>query len=184
MHLGFACFALNLVILGMAETSPAAAQDAIPASPPSASAASADENSVRSPREWSGMYSFRKEGEFVQLSVEEQGQVSGFVSRYGDGASDKGAFLDQFFKKAKLDDNKLSFTTEVVHGVWFDFQGTIERGAGKTVNDEGYYVLKGTLTQSSSDAEKKVSTRVEAVTLKMFPQDAMARPRENPSPRN
>src|SRR5580700_8908358 len=40
-------------------------------------------------REYSGMYSFLKDGEFVQISVEDQGRVTGFVSRYGDGESEK-----------------------------------------------------------------------------------------------
>jgi len=118
------------------------------------------------------MYSFLKEGEFVQLTVEDGVQLTGFVSRYGDGESDKGAFLDQFFKSGKLDGNKLSFTTETVHGVWFDFTGTVERGEGKNPGDEAYYVLKGTLTQNSTDVNKKVSSHSHSVLFKMFPQEA------------
>ena len=56
----------------------------------------------------SGMYTFLKEGEFVQLNVED-GKLSGFVSRFGDTDSDKGEFIDQFFDKASLDGNHLSF---------------------------------------------------------------------------
>ncbi len=122
--------------------------------------------------EYSGMYSFLRDGEFVQLTVEEQGRVSGFVSRYGDLESDRGAFLDHFFKlTSKLEGNKLTFATETVHGVWFEFRGTIERGEGKKAGDEAYYVLKGTLTEHSSDAAKKTSSRSREVTLKSFPQD-------------
>jgi hypothetical protein len=121
---------------------------------------------------YSGMYTFLKEGEFVQLTVEDGVQLTGFVSRYGDGESDKGAFLDQFFKTGKLEGNKVSFTTETVHGVWFDFKGTVERGEGKNPGDEGYYVLKGTLTQSSTDVNKKVSSNTRDVVFKMFPQEA------------
>src|SRR5437868_11707924 len=101
--------------------------------------------------EYSGMYSFLKEGEFVQVTVEDAGRVTGFVSRYGDIESDKGAFLDQFFKKAKLDGKSLSFTTDTVHGTWYEFKGTVERGEGKNVGDEAYYVLKGTLLQYTTD---------------------------------
>jgi len=97
------------------------------------------------------MYSFLKDGEFVQLTVEDGGSVTGFISRFGDGESDKGAFLDQFFKTGKLDGSKLSFTTEVVHGVAFDFQGSVERGEGKNPGDEAYFVLKGTLTGGLED---------------------------------
>ncbi len=119
--------------------------------------------------EYSGMYSFRKEGEFVQLTVEEGDRVTGFVSRYGDGDSDGGEFLDQFFKTAKLDANKLTFTTQTVHGTWFQFAGTIERGSGKSPGDENYYALKGTLTENTADVNKHVSSKSSQVTLKSFP---------------
>jgi hypothetical protein len=125
---------------------------------------------------YSGMYSFLKDGEFLQLTVEDGGSVTGFVSRYGDGDSDKGAFLDQFFKTAKLKGNKLNFTTEVVHGVAFDFQGSVERGEGKNPGDEAYFVLKGTLTENISDANKKLTSRPRPVVFKIFPQEASPAP--------
>ncbi len=121
---------------------------------------------------YSGMYSFLKDGEFLQLTVEHGGSVTGFVSRFGDGESDKGAFLDQFFKTGKVAGNKLSFTTEIVHGVAFDFQGLVERGEGKNPGDEAYFVIKGTLTENTSDANKRVTARSKPVVFKMFPQDA------------
>ena len=122
--------------------------------------------------EYSGMYSFLKEGEFVQVTVEDQSRVTGFVSRYGDLDSDKGAFLDQFFKTGKLTGNTLAFTTEVVHGISYEFKGTIERGEGKKPGDEAYYVLKGTLTEIATDDHKKTSSRSREVTFKAFPDDA------------
>ena len=121
---------------------------------------------------YSGMYTFLKEGEFVQVTVEDEGHVTGFISRFGDGESDKGAFLDQFFKSGKLEGNKLVFTTDLVHGVAFDFKGTVERGEGKNPGDEGYFVLKGMLTENITDVNKKVTSRAHDVILKMFPQNA------------
>ena len=121
---------------------------------------------------YSGMYSFLKDGEFVQVTVEDGGRVTGFISRYGEGESDKGAFLDQFFKTGKLDGNKLNFTTEMVHGVAFDFKGSVERGEGKAPGDEAYYVIKGTLTQNTTDLNKKVTSQSREVSFRMFPQDA------------
>ncbi len=115
------------------------------------------------------MYTFLQDGEFVQLTVEDAGRVTGFVSRYGDSESDRGAFLDQFFKEAKLDGKKLSFTTQTVHGVWYEFKGTVERGEGKNVGDEAYYVLNGTLTQYTTDANKKVSAKSREVAFKLLP---------------
>jgi opacity protein-like surface antigen len=114
-------------------------------------------------QEYSGMYTFLKDGEFVQLTVED-GQVSGFVSRYGDGDD----FVDQLFKTAKLDGKNLTFTTQVVKGTSFDFKGTVERGEGKNPGDDAYYVLKGKLTETTTGADKKTSSQSQDVLLKEF----------------
>lgn len=127
-------------------------------------------------RSYSGMYTFLKEGEFVQLTVEDDGSVTGFISRFGDGESDKGEFLDQFFKSGKLVGKKLTFTTDLVHGVGYDFKGLVERGEGKGPGDDAYFVLKGTLTENLSDVNKKVTSRSRDVVFKMFPQDATPAP--------
>jgi hypothetical protein len=126
--------------------------------------------------DYSGMYSFLHDGEFVQLTVEAQGHVIGFISRYAEPEGE-GGFLDHFFKSGKLDGNQLAFTTDAVHGVAFEFRGTIERGDGKSRSDEAYYVLKGTLVENDTDAAKKTSSRSSDVALKSFPQD-LARPAE------
>ncbi|MGC2446555.1 MAG: hypothetical protein WA477_02845 [Candidatus Sulfotelmatobacter sp.] len=138
------------------------------AKPAQGSAAKPDKDG----RAYSGMYSFLKDGEFLQITVEDGGIVTGYVSRYGDGESDNGAFLDQFFKNGKLDGNQLSFTTEIVHGVAFDFRGTFERGEGKNPGEEAYFVLKGTLTENVSDANKKVTSHSREVAFKLFPQES------------
>lgn len=150
-------------------------QDAKSAAPKASEPQSAGKDS-KAGQAYSGMYSFLKEGEFVQVSVEDAGRVTGFVSRYGEGASDKGAFLDQFFRTGKLDGANLTFVTETVHGVWFEFKGTVGRGEGKNPGDEAYYVLKGTLTQNVTDADKKVQTHAREVVFKMFPQEASPSP--------
>lgn len=154
-----------VIVMGATLCWNAAAQEAKPAEPKAEGQAAA----AQAGREYSGMYSFLKEGEFVQVTVEDDGRVTGFISRYGDGENDKGTFLDQFFKSGKLDGNKLSFTTAVVHGVWFDFKGSVERGEGKNPGDEAYFMLKGTLTQSVSDANKRVTSQRQEVAFKMFP---------------
>jgi len=120
---------------------------------------------------YSGMYTFLQEGEFVQVTVEDGGRVTGFISRYGDGESDRGAFLDQFFKDGKLEGAHLSFTTKTVHGVWFKFEGTASRGPAKTPDDEGFFTLTGTLTESREDVNKKASSKTREVTFKSFPKD-------------
>jgi len=142
----------------------AQAANSAPQSPP--------QDSTTSSQPYSGMYSFLKDGEFLQLTVEEGGHVTGFISRYGDGESDKGAFLDQFFKSGKLEGNKLNFATDVVHGTAYEFRGLVERGEGKNPGDDGYFVLKGTLTENVSDLNKKVTWHSREVVFKMFPQEA------------
>lgn len=126
----------------------------------------------RDPKAYSGMYTFFKEGEFIQITVEDDLSVSGFISRYGEGESDKGAFLDQFFKTGKLEGNALTFKTQLVHGVDFDFKGTFERGEGKNPGEDAYFVLKGTLTQNTTDLNRKVTSRSQEVAFKSFPQEA------------
>jgi hypothetical protein len=138
-------------------------QNSSPDRPSQARAASNDDIS--------GMYTFLREGEFVQITVEE-GRLSGFVSRYGDGDSDKDAFLDQFFTKASLEGKKISFTTKPVHGTWFEFNGTVARGDGQSRDKEGFWVIKGVLKKFSQDENKNVDVKSREVTLKSFPQDA------------
>jgi hypothetical protein len=128
---------------------------------------------------YDGMYAFVREGEFVQITVEGEGRVTGFVSRYGDSESDRGVFLDHFFKSGKLNGNQLTFATDTVHGVSFEFHGTVERGEGKNRADEAYYVLKGTLIENTNDESKKTSSLSREVALKSFPQDLSPPPAKN-----
>ncbi len=125
-----------------------------------------------------GMYSFLHEGEFVQITIDdwnapegkETFNVSGFVSRYGDESSDKDQFLDQFFSKGTLKGDGLTFSTKQVHGTWFDFQGEIHRGDAKSRAEEGFYVVKGTLTENRL-REGRTTARQREITMKMFPDE-------------
>jgi hypothetical protein len=128
------------------------------------------------PSNYSGMYSFLHDGEFVQITAAENGNVIGFVSRYGRGEDDRDRFLEHFFKTGKLDANHLTFSTETVKGVWFEFRGMIERGEGKNQNDEGYYLLRGTLVENTTDADTKNASQSRNVLFKRFPQDVAPTP--------
>ena len=126
--------------------------------------------------DYSGMYAFLQEGEFVQITVDDRGAVTGLVSRYGDAKGDKREFLEQFFKEGKLAGSRLSFTTKTVHDVWYDFQGEVERGDAQSAGEEGYYVLKGKLTQYNTGANKKTTSKSQTVALKSFPKDVDSAP--------
>ena len=125
------------------------------------------------------MYSFLQDGEFLQLTVDDTGHLTGFISRYGDSDSDRGAFLNQFFKIGSLEGAKLSFTTETVHAVFYEFKGMVEHTPGKTQGEEGYRVLRGRLIENRSDNEKKVSSKSREVAFKSFPKDL-----ESAAPKN
>jgi hypothetical protein len=116
------------------------------------------------------MYTFLRDGEFVQLTVED-GRLSGYVSRFGDTDSDKGEFIDQFFDKTSLEGDRLSFTTKVVHGVSYSFTGLVSTTAGKQPGQEAYRVIKGMLIQHATDALGKDKPVQRQVELKSFPAD-------------
>lgn len=118
----------------------------------------------------SGMYTFLREGDYVQITVEE-GRLSGYISRIGDTDSDKGELIDQFFDKATLQGERLTFNTKTVHGVWYDFSGTISVAPGKKQGEEGYRVIKGMLTEHATDAKGADKAMQRQVDFKSFPAD-------------
>ena len=123
----------------------------------------------------SGTYSFVREGETVQINLEEDG-VHGWVTRFGEGDSDKGQRIDQFFDKAALAGDQLSFTTKVIHGVWFEFHGKVARGFARNRSEEGYFVIRGTLKQFTTDADQHVSAKEREVEFKLFPEEVDQKP--------
>ncbi|HEV3315363.1 MAG TPA: hypothetical protein VG488_00290 [Candidatus Angelobacter sp.] len=117
----------------------------------------------------SGMYTFLKEGEFLQINLDQNG-VSGYISRQGDLESDRGAFLDQFFSQASVRGHDVVFTTKPVHGVWFEFKGRFDRGPAKTKKEDGYYVVRGTLKEFTTGADKNTNSRSRQVEFKLLAQ--------------
>jgi hypothetical protein len=122
----------------------------------------------------SGMYSFLREGEFVEIDFEEGNQLTGFISRFGDLDSDRGAFLDHTFAKGEHSGEKLSFATNPVHGVWFEFKGKVSTDKTKQPGAEGYAIIHGTLIQYKEDNNKKTTAKSTEVTFKSFPHDINA----------
>ena len=122
------------------------------------------------PTDLSGTYSFLREGELLELNLQE-GQVIGDVQRFGITDADRGVLLTHFFDKATLHKERLEFTTKTVHGVYYRFSGSIERGEGKTRAEEDYYRIVGTLTEYAGDAGKKVSARKREVAFKSAPDE-------------
>jgi hypothetical protein len=119
----------------------------------------------------SGMYSFLNEGEFLQINVQGD-EVTGYVSRMGSLDSDRGDFFDQFFDKASIQGHDVAFVTKVVHGVWYEFKGRFDRGTGKARGDDGFYILRGTLTEYTlgPDKTQTPASRVRQVEFKSMAQ--------------
>ena len=121
------------------------------------------------PQDITGLYSFVHSGETVQIDVQPDGSVSGYVSRVGDGDSDRGQMLDMMFDKASIMDNRLTFKTKKVHGAWLEFKGRVDRGSAKTHDEEGYFVIRGTLTTVKEDVSGKPTPLATEVEFKAFP---------------
>ncbi len=99
----------------------------------------------RLPQDASGEYLLGSDpGEVIQISLQDR-ELGGYISKRGDAESDQGTPLTFFFTHTNLDGARLGFATQQVHGIWYSFEGTIERGMGKTRAEEGYYLLQGTL---------------------------------------
>lgn len=114
------------------------------------------------PEEASGEYMLGHPGELIEITLQ-FGELSGYISRQGDGESDNGTPLTFFFDQASVSGPELKFTTRQIHGVWYSFQGTIVRGSGKSREENGFYLLTGDLIQHDS-AQKTDSRRT--VSLK------------------
>jgi hypothetical protein len=128
-----------------------------------------DSTQARPSEDISGMYTFLQEGEFVQINREDDG-VTGYISRMGDKDSDRGSFLDQFFSKASIQGHEVTFTTKVLHGTWFEFKGRYERGSAKSKVEDGYFVLRGTLTEFGHDDKNATTSRSRQVEFKWMGQ--------------
>lgn len=116
-----------------------------------------------------GLYSFVRSGETLQINVQPDGRVTGYVSHMADGESDRGQVLDMLFDKAALHGNRLEFRTKKVHGEWFEFNGHVDRGKAPSHDAEGYYLIRGTLTTVREDVNGKPTPLANEVEFKSFP---------------
>ena len=126
--------------------------------------------------DFSGMYTFLHDGEFVQITLDElptpaksKVAVSGFVSRFGQSESDKDQVLDLMFKSGSLDKQAITFVTKSIHGLSYEFTGNVRRGDAKSKDKEGYFVIEGTLTENTVDKNGKPRTQTREITMKSFP---------------
>lgn len=99
------------------------------------------------PEDASGEYGFGQPGEVIQIILEPQGRLTGYISKLGDHDSDRGTPLTLIFRHTSVSGEQIQFETGTVHGVWFAFRGSILRGTAKDRREEGYFRLVGTLEE-------------------------------------
>jgi hypothetical protein len=137
-----------------------------PAAPPDVVPRDASKSTL--PADASGEYLIDEAGSTVEVTLE-AGKISGYVTRMGDEQSDKDTPLTFFFDQVTVAGHHLSFTTKKVHGVWYEFDGSIERGDAKTMRDQnGYYRLMGVWTAHN---DVRNSQQREQVSFKSTPRE-------------
>lgn len=120
----------------------------------------------------SNTYTFLGEDEDLQLSAVPGNILLGYVNTHGVGETDRHLLLAMFFQKGTIDGDQIYFLTKPVHGLRYEFKGTISRGPGKTPAEEGYFQIVGTLTQHLADEEGKVASHSREATFKSLPYDS------------
>ncbi len=120
-----------------------------------------------------GAYEFDHSNDSIELDLD-RNKLSGYITQLGDAETDNNTPLTFFFDQSSIDGGEIGFQTRVVHGVWYSFRGTIDRGDGKTRADEGYYVLRGVLAvhhpQSGRDKSADETIEKRRVRFKSMPQ--------------
>ncbi len=103
------------------------------------------------PDEAAGAYALSPDSnEIIEMILNGDGnntRLQGYLTRVGDGPSDQGASLTYFFARSTVTPAQLTFITRQVHGLWWSFAGTIDRGSAQMSTQKGYYFLNGRLTE-------------------------------------
>jgi hypothetical protein len=129
------------------------------------------------PTALSGEYEFLHQGEILQLTIQPDDssadkKITGFVSRHGELESDRGTPLDHFITNGVLHGDQLQFRTGTIHGVWFEFKGSIKRGPGHSPGERGYFMLEGKLTEHVVDRDRHETAQSREVTFHSMPAEA------------
>ena len=143
-----------------------AAADQKPQQAPASAASSAPSTTL--PADVSGAYAFDHNNESIDIDLDRRGKLTGFITRLGDEETDSNTPLTYFFDQTAVQGDQLQFETKVVHGLWYSFMGTIVRGSGQVRDDEGYYILRGTLSvhHPSNERDKSSQETVEQRKVK------------------
>ncbi|MBW4026399.1 MAG: hypothetical protein HIU93_03280 [Acidobacteria bacterium] len=111
------------------------------------------------PDDASGEYELNSE-DVIEITLD-GGHLGGYLSRIQSSSGEKSAPMTFLFAAVTVEGRRFSFTTQKLHDQWYAFEGTIVRGPGSKRDDEGYYLLAGTLTEysGSRSTPRKVSLK-------------------------
>jgi hypothetical protein len=113
------------------------------------------------PEDATGFYRFRDRAQGVKI-IAREGEVSGYLLKFGRGISDKGLVLGYLFSDVAADRDQLWFTTRQIHGIWYGFEGQIVQRRGLSQAVDGNYILEGTLTMHD---EAQQTTQRDTISL-------------------
>lgn len=148
---------LSTAAIGMAQTAPTLTKRNAPE--PQNSVAAVPTNYEKGystlPDNASGEYELDDNGSMVQITIEDR-RLSGYVTKM-----DAGSALTLFFQRTTIQGDRLTFTTQVVHGVSYGFTGIVTRGDEQSAAKPGYFRLAGdwTVYQSGSHETKPVKLK-------------------------
>ncbi len=115
------------------------------------------------PPEAEGEYPWDHAGDTVEIYFD-GGKLHGYMTEANPNDQHQ-APVTYDFATTHADGSAVEWTTRRVHDVWFSFTGHVERGMVASPKQTGYYLLAGTLTEHTGDAQGDSRT----VSLKREP---------------
>jgi hypothetical protein len=148
---------LSAAVIAMAQTAPTLTKRG--STEPMKSAAGAPTYYAKGystlPDAASGEYELDDNGSVVQITIEDS-RLSGYVSKM-----DGGSALTLLFQRTTIQGDRLTFTTQMVHGVSYGFTGIVTRGDEQSPGKTGYFRLAGdwTVYQGGGQETKPVKLK-------------------------
>jgi hypothetical protein len=118
---------------------------------------------VTIPTEAWGHYTFGHELDLLEIDLEPNRGVTGYITLLGGKGPDKNAPLAFFFTRTRVGGDNVYFLTQQIHRVSYEFNGTLRQSPPKDHTLDVDYSLVGTLTvhhYSESGADQKQSKTV------------------------
>lgn len=149
---------LGVATIGMAQTAPTLTKRGAPEPQNPATAVPTDYAKGYStlPDNASGEYELDDNGSVVQITIEDN-RLSGYVSKM-----DAGSALTLLFQRTTIQGDRVTFTTQVVHGASYGFAGIVTRGDEQSPAKPGYFRLSGDWTAYHDGGQETKPVRLKS----------------------